>query len=393
MKVSLWKDLESELQSFTQKFSRFSTASEDAVVAEKEAFRKEREFLLKRIFNTQEQLTKLILDYEVAKQKLTANSLFVKRLYAQNPHLSSGLEMEVCEVGDGSGRETLQWCLKDLFLGEQFFSELQFKTFLDGSMAGILFTRYADSAESIPLMRWPGTGAIDKEVRIIPTVGSFLTGSNEVLTNLGSTDWRTLNALVDVLIDVFAYSTESHIPIEIASAYATGLSNLKRSLRGWPSVLRFDKVSHHLIKRRGAYSALEIHLENVSQGDRHWPLLKYAIASVDGPLGEFGYHPRIEIFEEQVEFLESWVMKKSADIHDNFELRFSLPDDMDIPLWRSLSEADQIRIASLISCMPNHVSQIRFKAPAEDWDKWIELCSCIKQIFSKRLYDSSSAAR
>jgi hypothetical protein len=386
MKVSPWKALEAELQHVADKYIALSAVCERNIDSEREASSEERKQLLARIFSTQEQLATTVLLQERTKADLTAALSYIQRLYIHHPKLSHGVDAQVSVIPDGdAGGNTLSWCLKEIYLGGQYFAEVNFRTVLQGTMAGVVFMRHPQSAESNPLTRWPLPISDHDEISLIPVAGSLNTGTNEILTSLGSTDWRTLNSLVSALICWMA-STSGVLPSETASAYATGFDNLQRALNNWPSVLRFDRVSLADVRNRAGYSGLEIRLENVSQGERYSSSVNYCVGTVDGPLGEFGYHPRLEIPVSYAGFLNSGSPVASTKPKECFELRFSLPDDMDVPTWQKLSEADKVCLAALISSMPSQFEQLRASMAIQDWDKWTTLCQSIRRIFSERLY-------
>jgi len=74
------------------------------------------------------------------------------------------------------------------------------------------------------------------------------------------------------------------------------------------------------------------------------------------------------------------------DIHNDFghslELRFALPDALDIHIWQQLPAPDQTLITALIARLPAIVNQLERTCPriARPWEDWQRLVANIQRI-------------
>lgn len=385
MKVSQ-DDLEQEFLIIRSKFQKQTSVFEDLLLSERLRFNEERQYLLEQIFETQEDLAQHLLKNETLQLKLDAAKNYISRVYSTSPSCIIDMGLKVSVVSDLKDEYCLKWELRDLFLGERYFSLISFKTIQAGDMVGIVFERSSSDEHPPALVRWPNSQLGAREIHLTPVYGSIYSGANEILTSLGTTDWDTLSELVSVLVKILSSSAVKLAVIEVSEAHISGLRNLQTSLRNWPAVLRFDSITVKNVLQQDAYNGLELYLVNVTQGGQRWPELRYRISSVDGVDGTFGYHPRIEFPVMSSYFFDKWVSDRGTVSEERFELRFSLPDDMDVPVWRKLSEIDKIRVASLISSLPIQLGELHGVEISHGWGRWIDLCLNMKRVLSEKAF-------
>ena len=87
----------------------------------------------------------------------------------------------------------------------------------------------------------------------------------------------------------------------------------------------------------------------------------------------FGSHPKLEFPQAKGQPpLEAWFEESYDDFGAKMELRFALPDAMDIGVWQRLSDADHQFLTALVQMLPALLGSLqsagtRLKRPLTEW--------------------------
>lgn len=350
-------------------------------------FLEEKKFLLKQLFRTQEELQRHVIENERIKEELEGSRGYLQRLIISSPYYLTMCGLKITQEKH-KNHQILQWSVSDLYLGERYFPALNFKTVLTDGTAGIIIQRLPSSTDQGPLVRWPNAYRDADEIAFIPAPGPIHIGENTSLASLGPSDWATLQELVVVLIRYLSNTAKNILQKKIRTQLLSGLISLQRKLQSWPAILRYDSICLERVVDQTPYRALEICLVNVSQGEKTWPSLTYYLASMDVEEKGFGRNPRIEFQEKARGFFENWFVETDDVRGRRLEIRFSLPDDMDIPVWGQLSEIDQIRVVSLISTLSLQLDELRHTDTRIEWGDWLVISENIRTIIVNRVLEA-----
>lgn len=379
----------SDLDTIKRKIQDLKDSYESALLEERQGFVEEKDFLLMKLFRTQEELQQKLIENERVKRELRSSREYLQGLIVTSPLYLTICGLTVLQVEKHKDRLVLQWRVTDLYVGERHFSELRFKTVLNNGDTGLVIQRSPADDFQGPFIRWPSVFKDSDEIPFFTKSGLVNSAENMSFTSLGPTDWKTLQELVKTLIRYLSNPTKGLLHKNIRTSLLTGFLDLQRKLENWPAILRYDSISLERVVEQPPYRALEICLVNVTQGNEIWPSLTYYLASVDNASGEFGRHPRIEFQEKASNFFDSWFVESDDARGPRLEIRFSLPDDMDIPVWSKLVGLDQVRVISLISTLSLQLGELRHTDSRIFWTDWVKLSENIRRIVVNRVIEST----
>ncbi|MDF2096153.1 hypothetical protein [Aquibaculum arenosum] len=91
----------------------------------------------------------------------------------------------------------------------------------------------------------------------------------------------------------------------------------------------------------------------------------------------FGREPKLEVPQQELQLLKGWFEEGRDDFGAKLELRFAIPDAMDLGVWIRLPRQDQHLIQSLVLQLPAIIESLEqkptsFGRPAEDWKQLAE---------------------
>lgn len=343
----------------------------------------EKNLVFEALHHTQEMLeTKLKLS-EHLNCELKRASERIEKLLKAYPNYWDCDNYESQTIANES--ETFSnWSFSNLFINGQFLSELRFKLVLRNGVAGIVFQR--EVATSSPLQRWPEDIQYSYELPCVPARGPMSLEANNILSNLGSTDWQTLRTLVGILIEIYSVPrTPDQKYDDLGGLAIKGLVALQKTLDKWPRVIRFDCIEAEKIHHGEHYHSLSIKFKNLSLGEKLLGHFNYRISTVDETDAAFGQNPRLEFPKSTSAIFESWFPESTDDRGERLELRFAAPAAMDTRVWEKLSDADKILIAGLVGSAPAQINELSQLKPEQSqrWDDWSTLATTIKTIVIK----------
>lgn len=127
-------------------------------------------------------------------------------------------------------------------------------------------------------------------------------------------------------------------------------------------------------------------MTNIKFESRTIPQFNYRLSSVNSNSERFGQHPRLEFHEDAKGLFDNWFIESEDDRGPRLELRFSMPDLMDIGVWRRLSPNDQLLIAATISKLPEKISELLGGRDGDsDRSDWIHIAEMLKRTLRNSL--------
>lgn len=91
----------------------------------------------------------------------------------------------------------------------------------------------------------------------------------------------------------------------------------------------------------------------------------------------FGQEPKLEFPQQDPQLLKNWFEESRDDFGAKLELRYALPNAVDLAIWARLPRQDQLLIESLIRQLPDIIGrleqqQVVLNRPADDWIRLAE---------------------
>lgn len=341
----------------------------------------ENEILLFQLHQLQEELERFITINHALENK---NAKLLDRLGQFRKRNPDYLEFDSIEVVEESAQQ-LNWRLSSVVLNGEEFSELRFLTIVEHGMAGFVFARKEHASWEF-LNRWPTS---QEHLTLLPlgTPAQVIERSNALL-GLSTRAWNRFLALVDFLLRLLKDQSNE---IKVSSSFHVGywvdaLSSLKSDLNQFPSVPRFDQLSLKREQVNPDYEHLWFAFDNLCVAGETAPYFEFRVSCANVRPGFFGAFPKLEFpCEVSQSLIDSWFDESCDDFGPKLELRFALPESMDLGVWRKLREKDQEIIRSIVKHLPRWMrelenSGIELKRP---WAEWQKMVAEIQRIMSQ----------
>jgi len=162
---------------------------------------------------------------------------------------------------------------------------------------------------------------------------------------------------------------------------------LDKILTDFPAKLRFDQVSLKREQVNPDYEHLWLRLENVSLDGKRWPEFEVRLSCAHVSPDHFGYFPKLEFpaGASQAPF-ENWFVEATDDFGVKLELRFALPDMLDMKVWWRIVPKDRAFILALIDRLPMMLEALRGQGIKlrRDWQDWIQMTREMRRIGALR---------
>ncbi|MFA7241073.1 MAG: hypothetical protein WC091_13270 [Sulfuricellaceae bacterium] len=346
----------------------------------------ENELLLMQLHQVQEELEHYFLQHqETQKQLKTADERW-QRMQMRNPDYFDYDSIELLPVEGSQANETT-WRIKNLTTVGRNLPELEFRTVVEQDIAGFIFTRQSGTAG--PLSRWPANAK--NELLIIP----FGTRANiqqraENLFDLATSDWVLLQTLSRVLTNSLTTPAKLKPPVGFKpEALSKALGKLESVIERFPPTLRYDRASLKREQINPDYEHLWLRIENLAFGGKRWPEFEFRLSCANLRPNQFGTHPKLEFPEEtsQAPF-EAWFVESYDDFGAKLELRFILPEAMDMAIWQRLVENDKAFLAALTKRLPAILNTLRHSGVTlrRNWDDWLRVALAIQRLIVLRTF-------
>lgn len=334
-----------------------ASAAKDASAMAKEA-QQENELLLVQLHQVQEELEHYFLEHKSAVKQIEEAGQRWQRMLERNPDYCDYRALELLDA-DQAGQRT-SWRFGDLNAGGRAYPELRFDIVAASGKAEFAFAR-------------------DGKVPDAP----------QALDALTSAEWVLLPTLCRVLGEALQApaGTLAQLDQVRRAALSAALAGQERAIAGEPAALRFDRVSLKREQVNPDYEHLWLQLGNLSLGEKRWGDVDFRLSCANVRPGKFGAHPKLEFpADTGAALLESWFAESFDDFGDKLELRFALPEAMDMSVWEKLNQADRALLQTLVARLPQMLArlddgQARLSRPVSDWQ---QLAGAVQSILAAR---------
>jgi hypothetical protein len=352
--------------------------------------KEESELLLLQLHQVQEELETYFLKYQEAAKEVESAQARWRRMLVRNPDYCDVESIEVEPVAqDKTQRAT--WKIKGMDAGGRHIPEISFVTFIEKGIAGFEFSREGSGAAG--LLRWPVTLAEDSTLTIAMS-GDTKTSEKHALAIIGlaTSDWSLIGLLISLLRKSLLSPKSLKVPPNFDfSALIKALDQLEINLKQLPNVLRYDKVKLKHEQVNPDYEHLWLLFENMTASGKLIGDFEYRISCSNVRPKKFGNYPKLEFPEETCKtVIQSWFDESFDDYGAKLELRFALPDSMDIEVWGKLTTHDQTFVRDLISQLPYVLEDLRLSGNIvkRGWDDWKLLVSETQRVLNIRAESS-----
>lgn len=326
----------------------------------------ENELLLVQLHQVQEELEHYFLEHKSALKQNAEFQQRWQRMLERNPDYCDYRALELLGNDKDSGRT--RWRFTELDAAGRAFPELRFDIVVTKGVAAFAFARDGQA---------PGTP--------------------DPLEALGTADWLLLPTLCRVLDDALQAPSASVAQLDDAqrTALREALAALLDLIRRMPAVLRFDRIALKREQVNPDYEHLWLQLGNLSLGDKRWSEFEFRLSCANVRPGKFGAHPKLEFPSDAGAVLfDSWFAESYDDFGEKLELRFALPDAMDVSVWDQLSQADRDMMTRLVALLPRMLERLEALTPtlARPYADWQQLAKSVQAIVARRIAAALRAA-
>jgi hypothetical protein len=375
-------DLAAELAKANTQLGAYASIEKD--------LKEESELLLLQLHQVQEELEVYFLKYQDVTKEVERAQARWRRMLVRNPDYCDVESIKIESVVQDKVQRTT-WKVKGMDAGGRHIPEISFVTFIEKGIAGFEFSRLDNG--SAGLLRWPSTLAEDKTLTI--AMGGDAKASEKralAIIGLATSDWSLIAVLIGLLTKALQSPSLLKAPQNFdATGLIKALVKLESNLKALPEVLRYDKVKLKREQVNPDYEHLWFSFENMKVSGKLIGDFEYRVSCTNVRPKKFGDHPKLEFPEETCKtFMQSWFDESYDDYGAKLELRFALPDSMDIEVWGKLSLNDQMFVRDLASQLPYVLEDLRLSGekPKRGWEDWKVLVSETQRVLNMRV-DSS----
>jgi hypothetical protein len=370
---------DAEVQARQEGVARLNTLSKQL-----EETKQESELLLLQLHQVQEELEHYFLQFQEAQRKVSEADQRWQRMLQRTPEYCDFESIEVLtdEVSGGESgapfAHTTAWRIKNLTAAGRSIAQLEFKTIIEGRQAHLVIPR-ADGATGW-LTRWPVSGTEQTEL-VVPR--------DALAADLATRDWQLLKLLSKLLATTLQSPEKLQASTHFqAEEVRIGLSNLGDALEKFPEVLRYDTVTLKREQVNPDYEHLWLSLQNLSLGERRWEAFEFRFSCGNVGPKRFGTHPKLEFPEHvgQAPFA-NWFDESYDDFGAKLELRFALPDAMDITIWGRLAAPDQTFLLALVRQLPGMLTTLQHAGTKlkRAWVDWNHMAAEVQRVVGLRV--------
>lgn len=370
---------------YSQKLKQ-ANESLKATVARENDLKEENDLLLLQLHQVQEELEVYFLKYQEASKKVDSADARWQRMLTRNTDYCDVESIEV-QVVINDKTQRLNWTLKGLDAVGRHIPEISFSTFIEQGIACFEFSRIDQG--NAGLLRWPAALS-DENSLIIAMGGDDKSAEKRALAIIGlsTSDWTLLNVLIKLLHKELVNPILLRVPTSIDSAMLIdGLEQLEGYLKSIPDILRYDAVKLKREQVNPDYEHLWFSFENMKSASSVIGDFEFRISCANVRPKKFGDHPKLEFPEDSCQAaMQSWFAESYDDYGAKLELRFALPEALDMEVWGKLNAQDQLFIKELVRQLPEVMQELRLtnNTPKRDWDDWITMASEMQRILTTR---------
>ncbi len=296
-------------------------------------------------------------------------------------------DYETLLISSISKNSTL-WKFQNLNIAERTAVAFDFEVNITSNCTAFVFYRLSENSPSF--IRWSHT--LEKQDTFEIAFyhdGTVQKQCVDILNALATVDLQLLTSLIHLLKDSLKQSTMPNLPIDFSiSALQFGVNQFSLLLNQLAPVVRYDNV---VLKREQVnpdYEHLWFDLTNLSFGTQHNPNFEFRLSCANVRPNFFGSYPKLEFPEGRAsQSFEQWFEESYDDFGSKLELRFALPDAMDISIWEKFSPQDQAFVADIIRLLPTILGELKQAGVKikRSWEDWLQMASDIAQIYAMRV--------
>lgn len=344
--------------------------------------------LLEQLSQVQGELEYYFQQHQKLNKKLRAMKHRWQRMFERNPEWYDYERIEAFLTGDAPENAPIKWKIQDLIICGREFPSLEFATCIQNGIAG--FILYQTETDKPLLQHWPSSARDNSEVVIIPgdTCG--------LPADLATSDCTVLHLLNRILSKAIKNPDILRgIDINSRQIIRNALLRCQENIAIVSPVLRFDYVRIKNEHINPDYEHLFITMDNLIWDTQQYPVFDFRIACALVTAHGFGLHPKLEFPESIQETpFKNWFEESRNCFGSNLELRFALPEAMDINVWERMSDIDQRFVAALIERLPFIISMLYQSGChiGRSWKEWLKMTEDIQRILSVRVINNQSVA-
>lgn len=348
--------------------------------AEHKDTQEENDQILSQLHGVQEELVDALSKGSDAQKRVAFLQSLWDRYFQSHPEYLSYESVECFNVNHEN--RSISWAIRELHAPGKCQSLFEFETFIEAGVTGFRFRRNRDGGS--PLIRWPISGAKENLLECIPVeikANDFLRA--KIFKELSTSDWSLLQRLPAILKDAVDFCEpliEDPIPL------LKGLGKFEQVISKVPNMPRFDKATLTNECVHPEYEHLELRVSNLSIEGRLYPSLKFRIACSNVKPDRFGTDPKLEFPKpEGGSLLDAWYEESMDSFGPKLELRFAIPNAIDLDILSKLSGQDKALVGTLLDLAPIFLEEVykQYSTNTRPMHHWVKACQDMLLIMRK----------
>lgn len=352
--------------------------------------REEADLLLRQLHKVQEELEFYYLEYRAEKKRADTIESKWEKMLNKHPYYID-CDNIICQ--NSSDNQGLFWSLENIEIFNRSIDFLQLETLLWQDK--IIFRFVEKQDKDLPLLVWNPNSKDNQnnnEFIVCPLI------VNDAIQQLATTD---IILLKNLSVLFFQQLQNNKDDIIVSNPNINLFINMFRQIPDFldnvlPKTLRFDELYIKDYEELGEYENLTFLLTNISFANKLYKNFEFRLACANIQDNQFGTDPKLEFPEEFGKIiLENWFAESEDNYGSKLELRFAIPNAMDINVWDKLSQNDKNFIANLVNLLPYRIGQlsktdmtdnlVEEKMFSRNYNDWINLANTIKNILNTQL--------
>ena len=348
----------------------------------------ENELLLLQLHQVQEELEHYFLQYQDRENTIKQMEGRWQRMLERSPDYFDYDSLNVNITHNGKHKHVSDWTLKNINAAGRTIEAVGFSFEVSKHHTAMCFHQSVDGVSCF--VKWPAS-LTDQSVfkMTFDNNGSVAQQEVDILQALGTSDWRFLGVLAHWLNTTLAKTESANLPRDLPlDALRFGVHQFILLSNQLNSALRYDHVSLKREQTNPDYEHVWLKLSNVVFEDQHAADFEFRLSCANVRPNAFGGYPKLEFPQEATQpYFDSWFEESYDDFGAKLELRFALPDAMDMGVWGKLSAHDQTLVVQLIEQLPSILRELvqsgaSMKRPLNDW---LRMAQSIEDIFAMRV--------